>query len=373
MKALVWEDEELGAKWDVSRHPRRPRRRRPTSTASRAARRPSPDSTRPSSRSSSARRRSPPTTCGPPSATPPSPTSVVPILNGSAFKNKGVQPLLDAVVDYLPSPLDLPPTQGMNPKGDETLERKADDNEPFSALAFKIMTAPHVGKLTYFRVYSARSTRATQVHNTPHRQQGAPRPPARDARQRPARTSTSSSPATSSPASASRTPAPATRCATIERPDRARGARVPRARHPRRRRAEDQGRPGQDGQGPLLALRGGPDLPGPHRRGDRPDRHLRHGRAAPRGARRPHAARVQGRRHRRQAAGRLPRDHHQNGREAHLHPQEADRWLGPVRRGHDHHRDHRPRRRLRVRRQDHRRPHPQGVHPLGRRRHPGGA
>jgi elongation factor G len=79
---------------------------------------------------------------------------IVPILNGTAFKNKGVQPLLDAIVDYLPSPLDLPPTKGMSLKGDEELERKAADNEPFSALAFKIMTDPHVGKLTYFRVYS---------------------------------------------------------------------------------------------------------------------------------------------------------------------------------------------------------------------------
>ena len=79
---------------------------------------------------------------------------IIPILNGSAFKNKGVQPLLDAVVDYLPSPLDLPPTKGMSLKGDEQLERKASDDEPFSALAFKIMTDPHVGKLTYFRVYS---------------------------------------------------------------------------------------------------------------------------------------------------------------------------------------------------------------------------
>jgi elongation factor G len=79
---------------------------------------------------------------------------IVPILNGTAFKNKGVQPLLDAVVDYLPSPLDLPPTKGMNLKGDEELEREASDSEPFSALAFKIMTDPHVGKLTYFRVYS---------------------------------------------------------------------------------------------------------------------------------------------------------------------------------------------------------------------------
>src|SRR4029077_8163243 len=89
-----------------------------------------------------------------------------PVLNGSAFKNKGVQPLLDAVVDYLPSPLDLPPVAGMDPKGKEELERKADDGEPFAALAFKIMTDPHVGKLTYFRVYSGTLEKGGQVLNT---------------------------------------------------------------------------------------------------------------------------------------------------------------------------------------------------------------
>jgi len=91
---------------------------------------------------------------------------VVPILNGTAFKNKGVQPLLDAIVDYLPSPIDLPPTQGMNLKGDETLERKPEDDEPFSALAFKIMTAPDVGKLVYFRVYSGQMPKGSQVYNS---------------------------------------------------------------------------------------------------------------------------------------------------------------------------------------------------------------
>jgi elongation factor G len=91
---------------------------------------------------------------------------IVPVLNGSAFKNKGVQPLLDAVVDYLPSPLDLPPVTGMDLKGHEELERKADDGEPFAALAFKIMTDPHVGKLTYFRVYSGSLEKGGQVLNT---------------------------------------------------------------------------------------------------------------------------------------------------------------------------------------------------------------
>jgi elongation factor G len=89
----------------------------------------------------------------------------VPVLTGSAFKNKGVQPLLDAVVWYLPSPLDIPAIVGRTIKGDEPTERKPNDNEPFSALAFKIMSAPHVGKLTYFRVYSGKLGQGDQVLN----------------------------------------------------------------------------------------------------------------------------------------------------------------------------------------------------------------
>ena len=77
-----------------------------------------------------------------------------PVLCGSSFKNKGVQLLLDAIVAYLPSPLDLPPVKGINPNSEAEIERRADDSEPFSALAFKIMTDPFVGQLTYFRVYS---------------------------------------------------------------------------------------------------------------------------------------------------------------------------------------------------------------------------
>jgi len=79
---------------------------------------------------------------------------LVPMLCGSAFKNKGVQPLLDAVVDFLPSPVDVPPVKGVNPNTGEEEERHADDNEPFCALAFKVMADPYAGQLTYFRVYS---------------------------------------------------------------------------------------------------------------------------------------------------------------------------------------------------------------------------
>ena len=92
-------------------------------------------------------------------------SEVVPVLCGSAFKNKAVQPLLDAVIDYLPSPLEVPPVTGHDPKTEDVLERHPDDSEPFSALAFKIMSDPYVGKLTYFRVYSGKLAAGGQVMN----------------------------------------------------------------------------------------------------------------------------------------------------------------------------------------------------------------
>jgi elongation factor G len=91
---------------------------------------------------------------------------VTPVLLGSAFKNKGVQPLLDAVIDYLPSPLDVPPIQGLDPKTQEVTEREATLGAPFSALAFKVMSDPFVGKLTYFRVYSGTLKAGDKVLNT---------------------------------------------------------------------------------------------------------------------------------------------------------------------------------------------------------------
>jgi len=90
----------------------------------------------------------------------------VPVLCGSAFKNKGVQPLLDAVVAYLPSPLDVPPTKGTDPKRGTELERRADDKEPFAALAFKIMADQHLGKLTFVRVYSGMVSQGDGVLNS---------------------------------------------------------------------------------------------------------------------------------------------------------------------------------------------------------------
>jgi elongation factor G len=90
---------------------------------------------------------------------------VFPVVVGTAFKNKGVQPLLDAVVDYLPSPLDVPETHGINPDTGEKITRKADDKDPFSALAFKIMADPFVGQLTFIRVYSGQLKTGDSVLN----------------------------------------------------------------------------------------------------------------------------------------------------------------------------------------------------------------
>src|ERR1700740_2053680 len=90
---------------------------------------------------------------------------IVPVLAGSAFKNKGIQPLLDAVVDYLPSPVDVPPVEGTNPDNDEPELRRASDSEPFSALAFKIMSDPFVGHVTYIRVYSGVLKSGSYVYN----------------------------------------------------------------------------------------------------------------------------------------------------------------------------------------------------------------
>ena len=92
--------------------------------------------------------------------------AIVPVLLGSAFKNKGVQPLLDAVVDYLPSPLDVPAVQGTDPKTSEEVTRAASEDAAFSALVFKVMSDPFVGKLTYFRVYSGRVKAGDRVLNT---------------------------------------------------------------------------------------------------------------------------------------------------------------------------------------------------------------
>ena len=128
-------------------------------------------------------------------------TKLTPVLCGSSFKNKGVQPLLDAVIDYLPSPLDVPPVVGTELiKGEEQereVVRHADDSEPFAALAFKIAADPYVGKLTYFRVYSGHLEAGAKVLNVGSGRTERDRAHPDDARQRARGGRPRSTPATS--------------------------------------------------------------------------------------------------------------------------------------------------------------------------------
>ena len=279
---------------------------------------------------------------------------VTPVLCGSAFKNKGVQPMLDAIVDFLPSPVDIPAIKG-HKVGDEeaVIERHADPAEPFAALAFKIMSDQHLGKLTYIRIYSGTLEAGKQVLNsTKGRRERIGKIYQMHANKREERPSaiagqivavmglkdtttgdTLSDQSNQVILESMTFPAPVINVAIEPR---------------------TKARPGQAGHRHPAAGRGGPDLPGPDRRGDRPDDHLRDGRAPPGGPGRADEARVPGGGQHRPPAGRLPRDRPPEGGEGRVHAQEADRWLRPVRPGgHQPGADRRRRRRLRVREQDH--------------------
>ena len=310
-----------------------------------------------------------------------------PVLCGSAFKNKGVQPLLDAVVDYLPSPLDRPPIKGIDVKtGDETV-RKASDSEPLSMLAFKLMDDQY-GILTFCRIYSGKLEKGVSLLNSTRekigargahgsdacqyargnlrglcrRHRGAGRPQGHPHRRHPVRSGQAGDP---------------------------REDGLSRSGHRDGGRAQDQGRPGKDGGGAAQAGRRRSVVPRLDRSGIRPDHHQGHGRASSRHQGRHPEAHPQSRSERRRAAGRLSRNDHQACR-SRLHPQEADRRHRPVRARQPRSRAQPEGRRLRVREQGGRRLGAEGIHPrcregpqfgtdLGRahrlsgRRHQGGA
>ena len=181
--------------------------------------------------------------------------------------------MLDAVVDFLPSPLDIPPTQGTNLRGDEVVTREADDKAPFAALAFKIVADPF-GKLTYFRVYSGTINKGDEVYNSIKEQrERLGRILLMHANQREDLDVALAGDIVAGLGFKDTTTGD-TLCDRSD-PDHPRADGVPRAGHPRRHRAEDEERPGQARQGAQVAVRRGPDVPRPHRRGDRPDRHLR--------------------------------------------------------------------------------------------------
>ncbi len=232
---------------------------------------------------------------------------LTPVLLGSAFKNKGVQPLLDAVIDYLPSPLDVPAVHGLDPKTDAEIERAASLDAPFSALAFKVMSDPYVGKLTYFRVYSGKIKSGEKVLNTTTgRTERIGRILQMHANHREDRDEVGAGEiaagvglkqtTTGDTLSAENAP-------IVLESISFREPVISVAVEPKSKADQDK-----LVDGARAARRGGPDLPGHLGRGDRPDADRRHGRAAPRHRRRPPEARVQRRRERRPAAGRLPRD-----------------------------------------------------------------
>ena len=186
-----------------------------------------------------------------------------PVFVGSSYKNKGVQELLDAVVDYMPSPVDIPAIKGTNPDTGADDERPSDVKAPFSALAFKIMTDPFVGKLTYLRVYSGQLDSGSYVLNA-----------SKDKKERVGRLlQMHSNQRVDIDGCAAGdivavvglkdTSTGDTLCAE-DAPDHpgVHGIRRPGHRH--RGGAQDQGRTGQDGRGPAEAGRGGPDVPRVH-------------------------------------------------------------------------------------------------------------
>ena len=292
----------------------------------------------------------------------------VPILCGSALKNKGVQPMLDAVVDYLPSPLDVPPVIGLKPGTDVEILKTPDDSEPFSALAFKIAADPFVGKLAFFRVYSGTLKSGSYVLNaTKGKKERIGRILQMHANHREEIDEVYAGDI----------------AAAVGLKDTFTGDTLADPDHPVILESmtfpepvievaiepQDQGRPGQARHRAPAPRRGGPDLPRQDRRGVGPDADRRHGRAAPRRPRRPHGPRVQGRRQRRQAAGRLPRDHPPRGRgQRALRP--PDRRQGPVRPRRHQRRAEREGRGLRVHRQDRRWHDPARVHQADRHGHP---
>ncbi len=257
--------------------------------------------------------------------------AITPVLLGSAFKNKGVQPLLDAVVDYLPSPLDVPAVQGTDPKTDDEITRAASEEAPFSALVFKVMSDPYVGKLTYFRVYSGRVKAGERVMNTTNgKTERIGRILQMHANHREERDEIGAGEIAAAvglkQSTTGDTLAVESAPIVLESmtfPDPV----ISVAIEPKTKGDQDK-----LGQGLARLAEEDPDLPRLDGRGDRADAHRGDGRAAPRDHRRPPHARVQGRRERRPTAGRLPRDRVAARRTRPGPVRPPDRRLGPVRR-----------------------------------------
>ena len=294
--------------------------------------------------------------------------SFVPVLTGSAFKNKGVQPMLDAVVDYLPSPLDVPAIKGVKLDGVRAEDaRPADDDAPFAALAFKIMTDPFVGTLTFARIYSGKLDSASIVLNSvKDKKEKVGRMLLMHANDREDIKEAFAGDIVALVGLKDTTTGD-TLCAPnapiilerMEFPDPVIEVAV-----------EPKTKADQEKMGIALSRLAAEDpsfrVTSDYRIG--PDHHQGDGRAPPRDPRRPHEARVQGRRQCRRAAGRLSRVAGPAGR-AHLHPQEAVGRLRPVRRGEGGAAAGRARLGHHLQRPGQGRQYSQGIYPFGREGH----
>ena len=293
----------------------------------------------------------------------------VPIVCGTSYKNKGVQKLLDAIVDYMPSPLDIPPITGTVPKTDEVEHRAADDSAPFSALAFKIMTDPYVGRLAFFRVYSGTIEAGKSVLNsTKGQRERLGRILLMHANHREDITQVYSGDIAAA-VGLKNTTTGDTLCdekypivlESMEFPEPVIRVAI-----------EPKTKAGQEKMDIALgeACRGRPHLQGLHGRGDGPDHYRWHGRAPSGDHRRSPSARVPRRGECRQTSGLLQRDRHQGRYGGHA-LRAPDRRQRPVCTRQAHGRAQRARQGLRVRQPDHRRCDPERVYPLCGSGHPG--
>ena len=270
-----------------------------------------------------------------------------PVLCGSAFKNKGVQPLLDAVVDYLPSPLDVPPIHGINPDNDEDVIREPKDNAPLALLAFKIMDDPFVGTITFCRIYSGTLTSGTGVINsTKERKERIGRMLLMHANNREDIKEAYAGDIVAL-AGLKEVRTGDTLCDRQAAGDPGKDG-ISRSGDRDRDRAEIESRSGKARHRVGQAGGGGPVLPRQHRSGIGPDHHPRHGRTASRHQGRHPQAHLQSGRQYRRAAGGIPREDHP-ARRTRLSAQEADRRLRPIRADQDRRRAHAARHAIRIR------------------------
>ncbi len=232
---------------------------------------------------------------------------MVPVLCGASYRNKGVQPLLDAIVDFLPSPLDVPPVQGVDPQTNEAVSRKAEDDEPLAALAFKVAVDRNVGQLVYLRIYSGTLVRGGAVLQLQQAGGAARGPHPAHARQ-PAGAVARGLRGRHHCRRRPRSRRYRRHAVRSARPDSAGKDPFPGAGDLRRRRAGEPGGRSEAGGRPRRPLQRRSDLPLPHRSGQWPDHHLRDGRAAPRHRDGPDAPRVSGTGARGAPPGGLSRD-----------------------------------------------------------------